>query len=619
VPPSDDQLLERTGAMLLDMGAVDLHATLPLADAPSSAKPRLLPALRVLEPGESGAAGFSVGAILGEGGMGLVSEAHEHVLERPVAIKRLRPSLHNNEAASSLLIEEAIVTGGLEHPNVVPVHALGADGAGRPAIVMKRLDGVPWRTLIHDTDHHRLIQVQDRLRFHLEVLMQVCNALHYAHSRGIVHRDVKPENVIVGSYGEVYVLDWGASFVASRHGESEALVGTLAYMAPEMLLGSGAFVTAATDVYLLGATLHELLTGVPPHAASDIEAALLSIHRAGDVVYPPDAPAELGALCHAAMHRDPNARPASALAFKEAIERYLDHRGSYALAAAATKRLGQLMEVCLADSPERGLTSRLYIECCFGYRQALDAWVDNPAARSGLQQAGEIMLRFELGRRNYEGACAVLEQLPNATADHREDVEALRRERDAEGRDVERLRDIARQHDPTEASGARAASALATGVVLAALFVALGRAYPRAQGLSHQTIASVALSLGVALAGAVYALRHKLLATRINRYLSASIFAITGTCVMVHLIGGWLDAPVVYGLAADLMVSGAVVTTVGANLHAGLVAVGFVYLAGAAAAGLIPEHVLEVVAATFLVSHVVVAITWRTIAASMRE
>jgi len=616
--PTDHDALHRTVLMLEAMGVVTLDATLPALDEESSAE-RQRAALEELDVGVAGSeVGYALGEVIGEGGMGVVQSAHERSLAREVAIKRLRPELEDNEVAASLLVDEAMVTGSLEHPNVVPIHAIGCDASGKPLMVMKRLTGVSWRELSSEPGHPRLAQTRDPLRFHLEVLMQVCNALHYAHSRGVVHRDVKPENVVVGSYGEVYLLDWGAAYVAGRHRSSQAIVGTLAYMAPEMLSGSGDFVTPRTDVYLLGATLHELLVGSPPHAADSLDEAVLSIHRSRAVIYPAGVPAELAQLCNAAMSREVELRPPTAMAFKEAIERYLDHRGSHRLAAAASERLRQLVDVCGGDEPDGALVTRLYIECSFGFRQALSSWAENADATEGLQRAGEAMLRFELDRRNLEGARAALEQLPRDRAELRAEVAVLAAEREAEGREMERLRSIAREQDPTTASGARATSAVVTGLVLAGLFVALGRAYPQATGLTHRTIAYVTLSLGIALVGGAYAMRESLLATKVNRYLSAAVLAITVTCVLVHVAGALLDAPVVYGLVADLLVSGAVVATVGLNLHPGLVVVGGVYLMGAVVAGMLPDNVLEVMAVVFLVSHVVVAITWRRLGSRER-
>src|SRR5204863_2462534 len=136
---------------------------------------------------------------LGEGGMGTVDRALQRSLGREVAIKRVRDRRAGDGAVRALLAE-ARVAGSLEHPNVVPIHALGRDAGGDPALVMKRVEGVSWSALIHDPAHPRWSDLpRDRLRWHLETLMQVCNAIELAHSRGIIHRDLKPNNVMIGS------------------------------------------------------------------------------------------------------------------------------------------------------------------------------------------------------------------------------------------------------------------------------------------------------------------------------------------------------------------------------------------------------------------------------------
>ncbi len=144
---------------------------------------------------------FELGQVLGEGGMGIVFEAVQTSLERTVAVKTLRPHAGQPDDALQLL-REGRVTGLLEHPNVVPVHTLGRDSDGRPLIVMKRIDGTPWSSSIAG------VTVEERtsaafLREHLGVLLQVAGALHFAHTVGILHRDVKPDNVMIGAFGEV--------------------------------------------------------------------------------------------------------------------------------------------------------------------------------------------------------------------------------------------------------------------------------------------------------------------------------------------------------------------------------------------------------------------------------
>ncbi len=613
----DSELLKRTAIQLERIDPHALDATLPAPPPPAERLVSIdhLPLLDV-RPDDADAA-FALGSVLGQGGMGVVQQATQRALAREVAVKRLRSDLENVDQAALLLLDEALITGALDHPNVVPVYALGRDDAGRPVMVMKRLAGISWRELLHDPEHPFVTARQsDALVYHLEILMQVCNALHFAHSRDVIHRDIKPENVVVGEYSEVYLLDWGAAFQRGRGLASQAIVGTLAYMAPEMLEGTGDHISSRTDVYLLGATLHELLTGSPPHVAADIDSAVLSIHRSIEPQFADTVPAELAELCRRALRRNPDDRPSSALAFKAAIGDYLSHRDSYELAAAATVRLRNLLQLCrserLADL-DAAVVNRLHIECTFGYRQALERWSHNREARAGLQEATEAMVEFELGRRNLEGAAAHLEQLLEGREDLRARVDALRDALSREEREVAQLRDDARERDPTEGSGARAIQAVVTGVVLAALFLWLSRAYPRAVGLTHRTVALVTLSLGVALAGGAIALKDKLLSTRINRYLSGAMFAIVTGCLLVHVAGGLMDASVTMGLIADLLIAGTVVATVGVNLHPGLVAVGAVYLLGAIAAAAAPDHILEMVAGVFLISHLVVAWTWNAV------
>ena len=200
--------------------------------------------------------------LLGQGGMGVVHLATQLPLGRKVAVKRLQPAHTSLEDIESLL-SESWLSGSLEHPNIIPIYDLGLDAAGLPVLVMKRIEGLSWGTLLRDPDAmSRHAPGRSPLEANLRILMQVCNALHYAHARGVVHRDVKPDNVMVGSFGEVYLVDWG---IAAPPGPSRQLAGTPVYMAPEMLGGDHAVISAQTDVYLLGSVLCELLTGQPPH------------------------------------------------------------------------------------------------------------------------------------------------------------------------------------------------------------------------------------------------------------------------------------------------------------------------------------------------------------------
>ena len=169
-----------------------------------------LPEVRI-EGACEGPAEFKLGQTLGEGGMGVVRLADQVSLHRSVAVKTLRPE-KSSDAALLALLREAWVTGALEHPNIVPVYALGRNEEKMPVFVMKRVEGTPWSTLLADPTHPLVARGggdKDPLHFHLELLLKVCDALAFAHSRQLIHRDVKPENVMLGAFGEVYLLDWG--------------------------------------------------------------------------------------------------------------------------------------------------------------------------------------------------------------------------------------------------------------------------------------------------------------------------------------------------------------------------------------------------------------------------
>lgn len=263
------RLIEIVGAHA-DTGA-DTDATIRWATAlPASV--RLAPPVQKLPRLEVGGDGAELAIIdeLGRGGMGHVQLAHQKSLRREVALKRALPG-DDDPIVHEVLVHEGVITGQLEHPNVVPVHLLGVDERERPVLVMKRVEGVPWKELIGAPDHPAWSDTKtwsdDRTLRHLEIFLDVCSAVHFAHARGLVHRDIKPTNVMLGRFREVYLLDWGiaCSVGTSAYDHLGGTEGLPAYMAPEMVDPDGV-IDERTDVFLLGATLHVALTGTRRHA-----------------------------------------------------------------------------------------------------------------------------------------------------------------------------------------------------------------------------------------------------------------------------------------------------------------------------------------------------------------
>ncbi len=263
-------------------------------------------------------ADFELGDVIGAGGMGQVISARQTALDRTVAAKFLR----GKAGDAGALVREAIITGRLEHPNIVPVHVLAVTSAGAPFFTMKRIEGTPWSTAL--AAGQPLLEA-------LEVLGRVCDAVAFAHARDVLHRDVKPSNVMVGNFGEVYLVDWGLAVSLTPDtvlplASTSSFAGTPAYLAPEMAAGDGPALCPQTDVYLLGATLYEVLTGRPPHQGAGPGDAV-SVALEGKVpVFEASVPPRLAAICRKAMAKLPAERHASAQAFKEAITGYLRHR-----------------------------------------------------------------------------------------------------------------------------------------------------------------------------------------------------------------------------------------------------------------------------------------------------
>ncbi len=278
------------------------------------------------------------------GGMGEVWLADDLAIGRRVAYKRIRD---DRKPYGERFVIEAQITGQLEHPGVVPVHDLGEDADGHPFYVMRFVKGQTLKEIVVQAHEEMTRQPKSRelcLVKLLEIYLTVCRTVAYAHHRGVIHRDIKPDNIMVGSFGETMVIDWGLAKVLDSpdwllsqpvhptpgNGSTATLegnvVGSLPYIAPEGAEGKIDEIDVKTDVYLLGGTLYEILTGRPPRQGSSRE-EFIELARNTTPKPPrqvnPDAPRALEALCQRAMAREKRDRYDSAEELAAEVERYL--------------------------------------------------------------------------------------------------------------------------------------------------------------------------------------------------------------------------------------------------------------------------------------------------------
>lgn len=551
--------LETIGARSTDTISPDVLATrdapkVPVGSPSGPVQHRHLPRL-VLAEGSADDSNADLRVIrpLAEGGMGRIDVAEQRSFAREVALKRVREDQRTAHSIEALL-REAEITGRLDHPSIVPAHMLGRTQHDDPVLVMKRVEGVPWSTLIHDEAHAAWRGQQgDRLGRHLEILLQVCNAVEFAHRRGVVHRDLKPDNVMVGDLGEVFVLDWGIAVELAGE-RATLLAGTPAYMAPEMLGGS-VDITPRTDVYLLGAILHEVLTGSPPHAAGTLAAVVMSIAACAPATYDPSVPVELAEICHRAMAREPGARFESAIALRDAIADHLRHRGSMDLVTEGRAKLRALrVAVAAADDaePHHADARRIAAEADFAFRQALRAWPSNPAARTERQACLELMIAFEIAARNAPGARALVPDLPTPRPDLEARIEALAAELAEEARAREALEQLGRERDFAVSAPARVRVLVVLSVAMLATTLGLASAGVQlSTGILFGGLSFAAVVHG----GLTYARRRSLFATEANRRLQLSLFLWLATCLSMAGAAWLNDFPIDPTLTAVMLVS----------------------------------------------------------------
>jgi len=306
---------------------------------------------------------------LGEGAMGEVSLARDPVLRRTVALKSLLPQVSRDSSLLHRFVGEMQITAQLDHPHIVPVYGFEQRDASM-SYAMKLVQGKELYHLLQETtalvDAGKPIDAEHSMQTRLEIFVKVCDALAYAHSRGVIHRDVKPSNVMIGRFKEVYVVDWGIARQIGAAGSTQdrtaesiaestatlqpdrtrvgATVGTPGYMSPEQAAGNNSELDGRSDQYALGLVLQEIVTLSPAIAGTTVELALVnSLQGKRNPMKAPmlEVPRELTAIVDRACQLRPADRYASVAEMAADVRRYMNNEEVQALPDTLPRRLGR--------------------------------------------------------------------------------------------------------------------------------------------------------------------------------------------------------------------------------------------------------------------------------------
>lgn len=354
---------------------------------------------------------FILRQVIGRGGFGEIWEATQTSLGRTIAVKRMRDDLFDNTVNTPSTVkqveisfrQEALTTAVLDHPNIVPVHDLGIDDRGRTLLAMKLVRGTSWENML-EVDWRELSEPEYYAK-HLPILIQVCQAVSFAHSRGVAHRDLKPSQVIVGQFGEVTLMDWGLAVVfdldrmvvecskspltamAPTLDSAVNPAGTIAFMAPEQTEKTARNLGPWTDIFLLGGTLYYIMTGTVPHRAPG---NVVAFYKAMQGVYEPPAkraphreiPDDLAELCASAMKANRDDRLKSVKDFIAGLENYLSGANKKNESLRFTEQVEETLRMRLPNYEDLA-------RCMVRIERANALWPRNPNCERLLNEVAE--------------------------------------------------------------------------------------------------------------------------------------------------------------------------------------------------------------------------------------
>jgi serine/threonine-protein kinase len=496
---------------------------------------------------------------------------------------------------------------------------------------MKYVEGVVWSELIHD-DHHpfwnkRNLWSKDPLLRHLDILLEICQALEFAHEKGIIHRDIKPANVMLGAFGEVYLLDWGLALIFDKQSplfraipstaqdeEDDGFYGTPLYMAPEMLEGDE-YMGRFTDVYLLGATLYEILNGRPPHQGQTVEDALLSVLERKQKYYHPTCPPELKHICETAMAFEASKRYPHVEAFRDAIVQFMQHRTSLNMSTDSQLQLQQLRTFMrekddLTAADKRHMY-RTFHSCRFGFVQALREWPENDKAQQGLEEAIDLMFQHECEQGHIDAAEALLDELDAPSLQNQRMLQEHRQRLTNAKQEQKQLQHLKRELDFTIAGAQRTYLMLVMGC-MACIFagvrfwlgqpVDLRSGYKRA--LLFVGITSMVLLVGLLLG------RNTLFQNNANRRFILIVIMCCGTVTVHRAIRAIRMVPLNETYLYDLILLGCIVLTAAITLRAWLAFIAVLLLCGAALSRWQPHNTYHIMTICIAASWLLCGMFW---------
>ena len=434
-PPTPNDAYEKTITGRRSPTIVNPQAALDAAEAYSKGLQSLIPPRTVVRKEEAADnSDYQLIKRIGSGAYGVVFQAKQVPLERSVAVKLLQNSSDNKEHQQRIkneFLREAQFTGRLEHPNIVPIHDIGLtvspNGKVNPFYVMKEIRGESWHGVIEEKS----------LKENLEIFKNIVNAIAFAHSQNILHCDLKPENIMLGEFGEVLVVDWGQAVDLSVP-ETMRPGGTPAYISPEMAQYwidiylnhkkeslAQVEVGVRSDVYLLGGLLFETITGTSPHCKTPGEPPYDVISKAAKnriVDYDDTVDKDLLNVALRALRATDGNHIETTADLLIAIDQYENR----SLSIQLRRRADQLLETAVAEADYDA-----FQRSRFSYEEAIEKWRGNKLARKGLKDAKLRCAEQALADQNFDLGLNVLEDTDG-------DSEIALREKLAEGK---RIRD----------------------------------------------------------------------------------------------------------------------------------------------------------------------------------